>query len=132
MGGRGTFASGNSVAYSYETVGKIAGVKVLQPRDSSSSLKLPEEAHSSGAYLLLDKSGVFRQYREYNDRHEVILEIGYHNEPALGYGKILHAHIHTMPGIINHGSAEKIKLLPGDGLYEKYKHLFIGVSDERQ
>ena len=30
MGGRGTFASGNNVAYSYETVGKIEGVKVLQ------------------------------------------------------------------------------------------------------
>ena len=30
MGGRGTFASGNNVAYSYETVGKIEGVKVLK------------------------------------------------------------------------------------------------------
>lgn len=29
MGGRGTFASGNSVAYTYETIGKIGGIKVL-------------------------------------------------------------------------------------------------------
>ena len=29
MGGRGTFAVGNNVSYSYETVGKIEGVKSL-------------------------------------------------------------------------------------------------------
>ena len=128
MGGRGTFASGNNAAYTYKTVGKIAGIKILQPKNSSASLKLPEEAHSSKGYLLLDKSSVFRQYREYNDRHEVILEIGYHNEPALGRGKIFHAHIHLTPGIVNHGEAQKIKLLPGNPLYEKYKHLFKGVK----
>ena len=127
MGGRGTFASGNSVAYNYETVGKIEGVKVLRPKNSDASLKLPEEAHASKACILLDKDGVFRQYREYNDRHEVVLEIGYHNEPSLGHGKILHAHIHSAPGITNHGAAQKIELSPGDPLYEKYKHLFKGI-----
>ena len=132
MGGRGTFASGNNVAYTYKTVGKINGVKVLQPQNSNNALKLPEESHSSTAYLLLDKNGVFRQYREYNDRHEVVLEIGYHNEPVLGQDKILHAHIHATPGIINHRSAQKIRLFPGDPLYEKYKHLFKGVSNERK
>jgi hypothetical protein len=30
MGGRGTYAAGNNVPYTYETVGKIEGVKVLQ------------------------------------------------------------------------------------------------------
>ena len=132
MGGRGTFASGNNVAYTYKTVGKINDVKVLQPQNSNNALKLPEESHSSTAYLLLDKTGVFRQYREYNDRHEVVLEIGYHNEPVLGQDKILHAHIHATPGIINHRSAQKIRLFPGDPLYEKYKHLFKGVSNERK
>lgn len=29
MGGRGTFAIGNIVAYTYSTTGKIEGVKVL-------------------------------------------------------------------------------------------------------
>lgn len=47
MGGRGTFASGNNVAYTYETVGKIAGVKIIRPIDRTKSLKLPEESHSS-------------------------------------------------------------------------------------
>ena len=40
MGGRGTFASGNTVPYTYNTVGKIDGVKILKPMDSSKSLKL--------------------------------------------------------------------------------------------
>lgn len=62
MGGRGTFASGNPVPYTYETVDKIDGVKVLQPIDKSKSYKLPEEAHSSSSYVLLDKGGVFHQY----------------------------------------------------------------------
>lgn len=30
MGSRGTLAIGNNVAYTYETVGKIEGIKVLQ------------------------------------------------------------------------------------------------------
>ena len=30
MGGRGTFAAGNNVAYTYETVGKIEGIKVME------------------------------------------------------------------------------------------------------
>ena len=45
MGGRGTFAVGNKVPYSYETVGTIDGVKVLQ--GTSGKHGLPEEAHSS-------------------------------------------------------------------------------------
>lgn len=67
MGGRGTFAAGNNVAYKFETVDTIEGVKVLRP--FSGSLKLPEEAHSSGAYVLLDRHGVFKQYREYDKDH---------------------------------------------------------------
>ena len=47
MGGRGTFTACNSVAYSYETVDKIDGVKVLQKLNHKASGGLPEEAHSS-------------------------------------------------------------------------------------
>ena len=64
MGGRGTYAAGNNVAYRYETVGKIDGVKVLQKLDKKASGGLPEEAHSSSAYILLNKEGNFRMYRE--------------------------------------------------------------------
>ena len=133
MGGRGTFAAGKNVAYTYETVDKIDGVKVLKPMDLTKSLKLPEEAHSSSSYVLLDKDGVFHQYREYNVNHEVVLEIGYHHEKSLGHGDILHIHIHQKPGIDHHNdiTTEKRKLNRSE--YEKYKKYFKGVSiDERQ
>ena len=45
MGGRGTFAAGKTVAYTYQTVDKIEGVKVLVGMNGKHSL--PEEAHSS-------------------------------------------------------------------------------------
>ena len=36
MGGRGTFAAGKNVAYTYETVGFIDGVKILFKKSKSS------------------------------------------------------------------------------------------------
>lgn len=128
MGGRGTYAVGNDAAYTYETVGKIEGVKVLQPMDKSKSLKLPEEAHSSSSYILLDKDGVFHQYREYNSKHEVVLEIGYHHEKALGKGDVLHIHIQNKPGIDYHNdpTTEKRKLTRSE--FRRYKKYFKGVS----
>ena len=59
MGGRGTFAAGKQAAYTYETVGKVDGVKIINPIDKSKSLKLPEESHSrniSSTYSLRGKS----------------------------------------------------------------------------
>ena len=128
MGGRGTFAIGNNVAYNYKTIGKIDGVKIVEPIDKTKALKLPEESHSSLGYVLYDKDGVFHQYREYNEKHEVVLEIGYHYEKSLGKGDVLHVHIHTQPGVEHHQKAIKIQLHPGDALYEKYKKLFKGVK----
>ena len=45
MGGRGTFASGNTVAYTYVTIEKIEGIKVLKGLNGKHGL--PEETHSS-------------------------------------------------------------------------------------
>ena len=128
MGGRGTFASGNDVAYTYKTVDKIEGVKVLEPTDKTKALKLPEEAHSSSSYILLDKDGVFHQYREYNSNHEVVLEIGYHHEKALGNGDVLHIHVHNKPGIDFHNNptTEKRKLTWAE--YQHYKKYLKGVT----
>ena len=64
MGGRGTFASGNIVPYTYETVGKIDGIKVLKGLNGKHGL--PEEAHSSGAYISLYPNGSTKQLRIYN------------------------------------------------------------------
>lgn len=126
MGGRGTFAAGKNVAYTYKTVGTIAGVKVLVPIDDAKSWKLPEEAHSSSSYIVLDKAGVFRQYREYNEKHEVVLEIGYHNEPELGKGKVLHIHIYKIPGVDHHREAKPRRLT--DKEKAKYAKFFKGVK----
>ena len=129
MGGKGTYSTGQSPAYTYETVGFLDGVKIIQPIDKTKALKLPEESHTPGnSYVLLDKNGVFHQYREYNDNHEVVLEIGYHHESTLGAGDILHVHVHKIPGIEYHNRADKYKIGSGDPLYEKYKHLFVGVK----
>lgn len=128
MGGRGTYALGKNVAYTYKTVGKIGNVKILQPIDARKSLKLPEESHSSGAYVLLDKEGVFHQYREYNAEHRVVVEIGYHNESSLGKGDVLHIHIHQRPGVEHHGAHDTEKRLLTREEYHKYRHLFKGVK----
>ena len=129
MGGKGTYSTGQSPAYTYETVDKIGEVKVLEPIDKSQARKLPEESHTPGtSYVLLDKDGVFHQYREYNDNHEIVFEIGYHHESSLGEGDVLHVHIHKTPGIDGHKSAQKFVIGPGNPYYEKYKHLFVGVK----
>ncbi len=125
MGGRGTYAVGNDVAYTFETVDWIDDVKVLEPIDKSKSLKLPEEAHSSSNYIVLDRNGIFRQYREYDSNHRVVLEIGYHNEPKLGKGKILHIHIYHSPGVENHKSSEMRRLTAAE--IRKYGKYLKGV-----
>ena len=126
MGGKGTFAVGKNVPYSYKTVDKIEGVKVLQPIDGKKSLKLPEEAHSSSSYVLLDKDGVFHQYREYNKEHLPVFEVGYHFENGLSIAgeHVFHVHEYSKPGVENRKPARKIT--PQE--YEKYKKFFKGVK----
>ena len=124
MGGRGTFASGNQVAYRYETVGTIEGVKVLEPVNKEGSWKLPEEAHSSNAYILLDKSGEFKVYREYDSGHHLKLEIAYHVEPNLDKSGSKVLHIHTYDKDF---SRSKARLLTEEE-YSKYRRFFKGVT----
>lgn len=126
MGGRGTFASGKSVAYSYETVGKIAGVKVLRPIDPKKSYNMPPESHSSTKYIILGKNGVFRQYVEYDKNHLPIFEIGYHFESGISkHGEpVFHVHEYSLPGIDFRLPARAIK--PSE--YEMYKKYFKGAQ----
>ncbi len=67
MGGRGTFASGNNVAYTYKTVGKINGVKVLKGIGGKHSL--PEESHTSNVYIKLKPDGSFHEMRIYLNKN---------------------------------------------------------------
>jgi hypothetical protein len=87
MGGRGTFASGNTVPYTYNTVGKIDGIKVLKGMQGKHGL--PEEAHSSNAYISLHPNGSVKQIRLYNSNLTAKTDIEY----SMHQGKLsLHAH----------------------------------------
>lgn len=87
MGGRGTFAVGNNVPYTYETVDKINGIKVL--KGMSGKHGLPEESHSSSSYISLYKDGSVKQIRIYNKDHTALVDIEY----SVHQGKKrLHAH----------------------------------------
>lgn len=94
MGGRGTFAAGRAVEYTYKTVDFIEGVKVLQGLNGKHGL--PEEAHSSTAYIKLKPDGTFHEMRIYDAEHYLVKEIAYHPEPKLNNGKkdenVLHIH----------------------------------------
>ncbi len=95
MGGRGTFAAGNPVEYTYNTVDKIAGVKVLEGIDGQHSL--PEESHSSFAYIKLKPDGTFHEMRIYDKDHYLKYEIAYHPEKNIDPSRnpVLHYHVYN-------------------------------------
>lgn len=94
MGGRGTFAAGRQVPFSYATIDTIEGVKVLAGLNGKHGL--PEEAHSSSAYIKLKPDGTFHEMRLYDKDHFLTVEIAYHPEPRIGIkGKpVLHYHVY--------------------------------------
>ena len=120
MGGRGTFASGNPVLYSYETVEKIEGVKVL--RGLHGKHNLPEESHSSNAYILVDSNGNFVRYREFNSDRTAKFDIDYHPEKKISghYEPVFHIHEYTEGVRISSG-----RILT-EAEYKKYKKFFKG------
>ena len=92
MGGRGTYAIGNNVPYTYETIGYVDGIKVLQGMPGYKGL--PVEAHSSTAYIQLHPDGKFKMMREFDKNHYLVREIAYHPEPKISghYQPVLHVH----------------------------------------
>ena len=96
MGGRGSFAIGALSPYSYRTVGKVEGVKVLEGIGGKHGL--PESAHSSSAYIKLNPDGTFREIRFYGKDHVLKMEIAYHPEPSLTGNRhtpVLHYHLYS-------------------------------------
>ncbi|MCM1277336.1 MAG: hypothetical protein NC299_18585 [Lachnospiraceae bacterium] len=124
MGGRGTYAAGNNVAYTYKTVGMVEGVKVLQKVDNKASHGLPEESHSSSAYIMLNKDGDFRMYREYDENHYLRFEIDYHPEKSIDPLRkpVLHVHEYNPDDFTN----RKPRPLTQEE-YNKYKKYFKGL-----
>lgn len=131
MGGRGTFAAGNPVPYSYQTVGMIEGVKVLEGLNGKHGL--PESSHSSEAYIKLKPDGTFHEMRLYDKDHVLYMEIAYHPEPNLTGNRqtpVLHYHLYDKRFSINKtGMFERThaQFLP-DSIKEKYKKFFKGVK----
>lgn len=122
MGGRGTFAVGNNVGYTYQTVGNIAGVKVL--KGIGTAHNLPEEAHSSSAYIRVNGEGRFVRYREYNSDKTTRFDIDYHPEKAItgnSSEKIFHIHYYNAEG-----NRDRVGRKLTDEEYEKYKKYFVG------
>lgn len=121
MGGRGTFASGNNVAYSYKTVGKIEGAKVL--KGTGNLHDLPVESHSSRVYIKLKADGSFDMMRFYDKKHYLVKEIAYHPEKYLDKSRkpILHVHEYE-PGNLS----SRTKRLLTESEYEENKKYFGG------
>ena len=95
MGGRGTYAKGNTTEQTYKVVGYIEDVKVLEGIGKNHSL--PVESHSSWAYIKLRPDGTFHEMRIYDDEHYLVKEIAYHPEKKLNKGgdrneNVLHIH----------------------------------------
>ena len=123
MGGRGTFAAGNNVAYTYETVGYIEDVKVLQGLNGKHNL--PEEARSSSAYITTDRNGSFVRYREFNSDHTSKFDIDYHPEKKISgnYNPIFHIHEYK------NGVRSPLGRTLTESEFKKYKKYFRGRQD---
>ncbi len=124
MGGRGTFAVGNAIPYVYETTGTIEGVKILQGVNGKHGL--PEESHSSKAYIKLKPDGIFHEMRIYDKDHYLVKEIAYHPEPSLNNGNrsenVLHIHEYKRD---NFNDRSPRLLTPAE--IKKYRKYFKGM-----
>lgn len=120
MGGRGTFAAGKNVMYTYETVGKIENVKVLQGLNGKHNL--PEESHSSTAYILTDRNGNFVRYREFNSDRTPKFDIDYHPEKKISgnYNPVFHIHRYK------NGIRSPLGQILTEKEYAQYKKYFRG------
>ena len=116
MGGRGTFASGKIVPYTYETIGRIGDIKVLKGLNGKHGL--PEEAHSSRAYISLHPNGNTKQLRVYNSNLTAKTDIEY----SVHQGKLsFHAHDYI------NGVRQPARSLTASEK-EKYKKYFGGAQ----
>lgn len=131
MGGRGTFAAGNPVPYTYQTVGSIEGVKILQGIEGKHSL--PESSHSSNAYIKLKPDGIFHEMRIYDNSHTLSMEIAYHPEKSLtgnNHTPVLHYHTYderfsrNATGSFIRSPAKRLS----DEMKRKYKKYFRGIK----
>ena len=124
MGGRGTFAAGKKVPYTYKTVDKIEGVKVLEGIGAKHDL--PVEAHSSEAYIQRYPDGNFKMMRFFDKEHYLTFEVGYHPETELDKSRKPILHVHEYP---EHDNFKKrTTRLMTEKEYDALKKYFGGVT----
>lgn len=124
MGGRGTYAAGKNPPYTYETVGSIDGVKVLQGLNGKHDL--PVESHSSEAYIQLYPDGNFKMLRFFDKEHYLTFEVGYHPETELDESRKPILHVHEYP---EHDNFKKrTTRLMTEKEYDALKKYFGGVT----
>lgn len=122
MGGRGTFAAGNDVDYTYETVGRFEGVKIL--RGLGNKHDLPAESHSSNAYIKLHPDGKLNMLRIYDSEHYLTMEIAYHPERKLTGTADNVLHVHYYDRNFNRTDAAYLDR----ETFEKYKKYLKGMK----
>jgi hypothetical protein len=122
MGGRGTYAAGNFVAYTYETVGYIEDVKVL--RGLGNKHDLPVESHSSSAYIKLHSDGTLSMLRIYDSEHYLTMEIAYHPERKLTGNSDRVLHVHYYDRNLNRTTAAYLDR----ATFEKYEKYLKGIK----
>lgn len=135
MGGRGSYAAGKNEPYTYEKDtkfspdGKWEGVKILKGTEESGKHSLPEESHSSWAYIKLKPDGVFHEMRIYDSEHYLVKEIAYHAEPKINNGNrqeyILHVHDYPVRDDFSKRTTRRIT----EEEYRQYKKFFKGVPE---
>lgn len=132
MGGRGTYASGRNVAFVYRTVGTIEGVKILEGINGKHNL--PEESHTSNAYIKLDHNGIFRMMRFYDSDHYLYLEVAYHADKSLGSPDKPILHYHTYTRDFTRSLGVPLNNMTDPPLYQSIKKYLKGVDldDQRQ
>jgi len=140
MGGRGTYAAGNDVDYTYEINTNFdfapdeffENVKILQGTPNSNNHGLPESSHSSSAYIKFYPNGTFHELRLYDKEHCLYLEIAYHNESSLGKGKIQHYHTYDNRFSKNAKGefirSRAIRITKDMPIYKQYEKFFRGVN----
>lgn len=131
MGGRGTFAAGNPVPYTYQVVGFLEGVKILQGINGKHGL--PESSHSSKAYIKLKPDGTFHEMRIYDKTHTLRIEIAYHPEKSLtGNNHTPILHYHTYDERFSRNATGSFTRSPAkllsDKMVKKYKKYFRGIK----
>lgn len=120
MGGRGTFAINKKTNYNYKTIGQIEDVKILEGINGKHNL--PEEAHSSKAYIKVDNYGNFVRYREFNSDKTSHFDIDYHPEYKISknYKPIYHIHFY------NNGVRDPVGRKLTKNEFIKYRKYFKG------